>query len=81
MPFEGMTLLDYAVNASLVLLNIALMRQDKAGLITFAENIDSFLIADKRSGHLNLLIETLYKQETNFLEPDFEKLFLSFVMV
>ncbi len=75
MPFEGMTLLDYAVNASLVLSNIALMRQDKAGLITFAENIDAFLPADKKPGQLNILIETLYKQETNFLEPDFEKLF------
>jgi len=75
MPFEGMTLLDYAVNASLVLSNIALMRQDKAGLITFAENLDAFLPADKKPGQLNLVIETLYKQETNFLEPDFEKLF------
>ena len=75
MPFEGMTLLDYAVNASLVLSNIALMRQDKAGLITFAENLDAFLPADKKPGQLNLLIEALYKQETNFLEPDFEKLF------
>ncbi|MDQ3683949.1 MAG: DUF58 domain-containing protein [Bacteroidota bacterium] len=75
MPFDGMTLLDYSVNASLVLLNIALMRQDKAGLIAFAENIDAFLPADKKPGQLNLLIETLYKQETNFLEPDFEKLF------
>jgi len=75
MPFDGMTLLDYAVNASLVLSNIALMRQDKAGLITFAENIDAFLPADKKPGQLNILIETLYKQETNFLEPDFEKLF------
>ncbi|HVE60980.1 MAG TPA: DUF58 domain-containing protein [Chitinophagaceae bacterium] len=75
MPFGGMTLLDYAVNASLVLLNIALMRQDKAGLITFAENLDAFVPADKKPGQLNLIIETLYKQETNFLEPDFEKLF------
>ncbi len=66
MPFGGITLLDYAVNASLVLSNIALMRQDKAGLITFAENLDAFLPADKKPGQLNLIIETLYKQKTNF---------------
>ena len=31
MPFHGMTLLDYAINAALVLSNVALVKQDKAG--------------------------------------------------
>lgn len=75
MPFDGMTLMDYAINASLVLSNVALVRQDKAGLITFAENLDTFIVADKKPAQINLLLETLYKQQTNFLEPDFEKLF------
>src|SRR5215472_8677807 len=75
MPFEGMTLLDYAVNASLVLSNVALVRQDKAGLITFAENIDAFLQADKKPTQMNLVLETLYRQQTRFLEADFEKLY------
>jgi uncharacterized protein (DUF58 family) len=75
MPFEGMTLLDYAINASLVLSNVALQKQDKAGLITFAQNLDAFLPADKKPTQINLILETLYKQQTNFLEPDFEKLF------
>jgi uncharacterized protein (DUF58 family) len=75
MPFEGMSLLDYAINASLVLANVALMRQDRAGLITFAEGLDAFLPADKKPTQLNLILETLYKQKTAFLEPDFEKLF------
>ena len=35
MPFQGMTLLDYSINASLVLSNVALVKQDRAGLITF----------------------------------------------
>ncbi|HEU4632742.1 MAG TPA: DUF58 domain-containing protein [Flavisolibacter sp.] len=75
MPFAGMTLLDYAINASLVISNVALQKQDKAGLITFAQNIDAFLPADKKSTQISHILETLYKQETNFLEPDFEKLF------
>jgi uncharacterized protein (DUF58 family) len=75
MPFDGLTLLDYAINASLVLSNVALMRQDKAGIITYAENLDTFLPADKKAPQLNLILETLYKQETNFMEPDMEKLF------
>lgn len=75
MPFEGMTLLDYAINASLVLSNVALVRQDKAGIITFAEGLDAFLQADKKPTQMNLVLETLYRQQTRFLEADFEKLY------
>jgi uncharacterized protein (DUF58 family) len=75
MPFEGMTLLDHAINASLVLSNVALVKQDRAGLITFAENLDTFILADKKPTQMNLLLEALYKQQTKFLEADFEKLF------
>lgn len=75
MPFEGMTLLDYAINASLVLSNVALVKQDKAGLITFAENLDAFLQADKKTTQMNKVLETLYRQQTRYLEADFEKLF------
>jgi uncharacterized protein (DUF58 family) len=75
MPFGGLTLLDHAINASLVLSNVALVKQDKAGLITFAENLDTFVPADKKPTQMNMVLETLYKQQTRFLEPDFEKLF------
>lgn len=75
MPFHGMTLLDYAINASLVLSNVALVKQDRAGLITFAENLDSFILADKKSTQMNKVLESLYRQQTRFLEPDYEKLF------
>jgi uncharacterized protein (DUF58 family) len=75
MPFGGMTLMDYAINASLILSNVALVKQDKAGLITFAENLDTFVLADKKTTQINILLETLYKQQTNFNESDFEKLF------
>jgi uncharacterized protein (DUF58 family) len=75
MPFGGMTLMDHAINASLVLSNVALVKQDKAGLITFAQNLDAFILADKKTTQTNLLLETLYRQQTNFLESDFEKLF------
>lgn len=75
MPFEGMTLLDYSINASLVLSNVALVKQDKAGIITFGEGVDAFLQSDKKPTQMNLVLETLYRQQTRFLEPDFEKLY------
>jgi uncharacterized protein (DUF58 family) len=75
MPFEGLTLLDYAVNASLVLSSVALTKQDKAGLITFAENLDTFIQADKKPTQINKILEALYNQQTHYLEQDFEKLY------
>lgn len=75
MPFGGLTLLDYAINSALVLSNVALVKQDRAGLITFAENLDTFILADKKPTQMNKVLEALYKQQTRFLEPDFEKLF------
>ena len=75
MPFEGMTLLDHSINASLVLSNIALQKQDKAGLICFSQNLDAFIPADKKPTQINHILEALYKQQTAYLEPDMEKLF------
>lgn len=74
MPFEGMTLLDYAINASLVLSRIALIKYDKAGLICFDENKGAVVPADRKGTQMSILAETLYRQQTNFLEADYEKL-------
>lgn len=77
MPFEGMSLLDYAINATLVLSSIALYKEDKAGLITFSKNIDTFLPTDRKNGRMIQLQELLYTQETSYPESDFERLFIS----
>ena len=74
-PFEGMTLLDHAINASLVISNIAMNKEDKAGLISFSKNIHSVVQAERSSKHLRLIMEHLYNQETNFMEPNFELLY------
>lgn len=75
MPFEGMSLLDYAINATLILLRVALIKQDRAGLITFDENIGNFLPADRKAAQMNSILETLYNQQTKFMESNYEKLF------
>jgi uncharacterized protein (DUF58 family) len=75
MPFEGMTLLDYAINASLVLSNVAIKKGDRAGLITFQHKPETFIPAQKRNLQINYLLETLYNQETQFNEPDFATLY------
>ena len=72
--FRGMTLLDYAINASLVLSHVALRKEDQAGLITFADHIDTMLPASRHSGHMQRMLETLYAQQTDFGESDFSAL-------
>ena len=76
-PFDGMTLLDHAINASLVLSNIALLQQDRAGLFTFAHRPGQFVAADRRAGQLRRLLDVLYRQKTRFLETDYEALYAS----
>ncbi len=75
MPFEGMTLLDYAINASLVISNIAIKKDDKAGLVTFSNRIGSILKADKKSIQMQLIMESLYNQDMRFQESDFGRLY------
>jgi uncharacterized protein (DUF58 family) len=75
MPFEGMTLLDYAINASLVLSNIAIYKQDKGGLITFSKKVNSCVPASSKVTQMNLIMEVLYKESTRFLEADYARLY------
>jgi uncharacterized protein (DUF58 family) len=75
MPFDGLSLLDYAINASLVLSNIALLKEDKAGLITIAEKIGAVVPADRRPTQINKILEVLYKEKTRYLETNMELLY------
>ena len=77
MPFDGLTLLDYAINASLILSSVALVKEDKAGLITVAEKTKSIVPADRRPVQLNKIMEVLYKEKTRYLETDMEALYMS----
>jgi len=75
MPFGGMSLLDYAINATLILSRVALIKQDKAGLVTFADQIGTFLPAGRKAMQMSQILEALYNQQTKFLETDYEKLY------
>lgn len=75
MPFNGMTLLDYAINSCLILSNVCLKKQDKVGVITFSNIPGSILPAEKKTLQLENILQLLYKQDTDFLESDFEMLY------
>lgn len=74
MPFNGMSLLNYAINATLVLSDVILTKRDRAGLISFSDRISNFLPADKKANQMSSILEILYNLQTTFPEGDFERL-------
>ena len=75
MPFDNMTLLDYSINTSLVMSYIAIHKGDKAGLITFANRLETVIEPGKQRGQMMRISEALYNQKTDFPEADFERLY------
>lgn len=75
MPFEGLSLLDYAINTSLVISNIAVLKHDRAGLISFSKNINSIVPPSRKNNQMMNIMEVLYNQETNYLEANYELLY------
>ena len=75
MPFDGLSLLDYAINASLALSRVVLDRQDRAGLITFADKLGDIVPADHKSDQLRRIMDTLYRQREREGESDFDLLY------
>src|ERR1043165_3069624 len=74
LPFDGLSLLDYAINASLVLSNIAIRKEDRAGILTFSDKTVSMLPADRRYSQMDKISEVLYHQKTHYLESNYELL-------
>jgi len=75
MPFKEMSLLDYSINTSLVVSNIVLQNQDRAGIFTFSRQIENFIKAERRNHQLSQIMESLYNIQSNFKESDFGKLY------
>ena len=71
MPFEKLKLLDYAINATLAFSNIALLKNDKVGMMTFAEKVDNVVAARNKKTNLSVLNEVLYNVNTEFNDADF----------
>ncbi len=75
MPFNGLKLLDYAINSALAFSNVALKRHDKTGLIAFSKQIETYLPAVQKPTYLNNILENLYHIDTEFTDSDFGMLY------
>lgn len=75
MPFEELSLMDYAINTTLAISNIILKKKDKAGLLTFSDVIGATLKAERDSSQLTRIIESLYREKERNGEANYELLY------
>lgn len=75
MPFENISLLDYAINAALVISSVVVRKHDRAGIFSFSKKPDNFVVAERRNAQMNLIQESLYNVNTDFNESDFGNLY------
>jgi uncharacterized protein (DUF58 family) len=75
MPFKGLSLLDYSINATMALSHIILKKFDRVGMMTFSKKTENKVVADNKSGQLKKISEALYNIETQFFESDFSRLY------
>jgi len=74
LPFNGLSLLDYAINSSLAFSNIALKKGDKVGLVDFSNTLGKIIPAQGKPSHLQKILESLYAINTQFLDADYSLL-------
>ncbi|MGI9650027.1 DUF58 domain-containing protein [Chryseobacterium sp. RLHN22] len=75
MPFNGLSLLDYSINATMALSHIILKKGDRAGMMTFSKKAENKVAAENKSGQLRKISEALYNIKTDFFESDFNRLY------
>ncbi|UHO37834.1 DUF58 domain-containing protein [Chryseobacterium capnotolerans] len=75
MPFKGLSLLDYSINATMALSHIILRKGDRAGMMTFSKKAENKIAAENKSGQLKKISEALYNIKTDFFESDFNRLY------
>ena len=76
MPFNGLSLLDYAINATLVLSSVILKKQDKAGMFSFSKKVENRVFAEKRADQMQKILKNLYNINTDFFESDYSRLYV-----
>ncbi|MBK8669207.1 MAG: DUF58 domain-containing protein [Saprospiraceae bacterium] len=75
MPFDGLSLLDYAINACLVVTNVVLRKQDYVGFFSFSRKVENRVVPDRRSTQMQRIMEALYNVKTDFYESDYGRLY------
>jgi uncharacterized protein (DUF58 family) len=74
------TKLDHAINAALLLAWVALRHGDRVGLVVFAEDVKTFVPANRGPAQYRALLEALYAVEATMAYVDFRR-FVEFIKI
>jgi uncharacterized protein (DUF58 family) len=66
----GVSKLDHAINAALLLAHVALARGDRVGMGTFSSSVHAWMAPRAHSGQMRLVTEVLYDLQGDFTESD-----------
>ncbi len=69
--FEGMSRLDYLVNATLMLAYVVLRQGDWFSLVAFSDRIESYVPPTRRVENIDRVARALYKLESRLTESDY----------
>ncbi|MFB6271567.1 MAG: DUF58 domain-containing protein [Salinibacter sp.] len=70
---DGLTKLDHAVNAALLLAHVALQSDDRVGLMTFADEIHDLTLPREGSGQIDAIAERLYGLQPRRREASYQR--------
>lgn len=73
---HGMSPLDHAFNAMLLLAHVALIRGDQVGLLAFSDRVRAFVPPGGGPGGTNRLIHAVHNVFPELVEPRFDRAFL-----
>ncbi len=72
-PLGPLSKLDYAINTTLLLAYVAILRGDRVGLLTFADGVTGYWEPGKGRRQFLTLLEALYKVQAQQVEADYMK--------
>ncbi|MCB9076558.1 MAG: DUF58 domain-containing protein [Anaerolineaceae bacterium] len=72
-PVARIAKLDYVVNAVLFLTYVATGKGDKVGLMTFADQVQTFISPRQGRGQFYRMLELLYAVKAGAVEPDYQR--------
>jgi len=74
-PEKRLTKLDHAINAALVLAQAAALKEDRVGVLAFAESVKAFRAPKRGRAQLSSIVDALHDLEPALCEPDFAMAF------
>lgn len=72
-PIGDLAKLDYVINTSLLLTYVALLKGDHVGLLTFADDVGTYLAPKSKRGQFYRMLEALYNVQFQAVEADYAR--------